>query len=40
MRGESEVNSTAIGEIVMKYLEQTDQIAYVRLLLYIDSLRT
>ena len=30
MRGESEVNSTVIGEIVMKYLEQTDQIAYVR----------
>lgn len=30
MQGESEVSSSAIGEIVMKYLEQTDQIAYVR----------
>ncbi len=30
MTGESEVDSTMIGEIVMKYLEQTDQIAYVR----------
>ncbi len=30
MGGESEVESTAIGEIVMKYLEKTDQIAYVR----------
>ena len=30
MCGESEVESTVIGEIVMKYLEQTDQIAYVR----------
>lgn len=30
MSGESEVESTAIGEIVMKYLEKTDQIAYVR----------
>ena len=30
MRGESEVDSAVIGEIVMKYLEQTDQIAYVR----------
>ncbi len=30
MHGESEVESTMIGEIVMKYLEQTDQIAYVR----------
>ncbi len=30
MTGESEVGSTMIGEIVMKYLEQTDQIAYVR----------
>lgn len=29
-RGESEIDSTIIGEIVMKYLEQTDQIAYVR----------
>lgn len=30
MRGDSEVDSSVIGEIVMKYLEQTDQIAYVR----------
>ena len=30
MRGESEINSAVIGEIVMKYLEKTDQIAYVR----------
>lgn len=30
MRGESEIDSTIIGEIVMKYLEQIDQIAYVR----------
>ncbi|MDO4179327.1 MAG: transcriptional regulator NrdR [Phascolarctobacterium sp.] len=30
MTGESEVSSVQIGEIVMKYLEQTDQIAYVR----------
>lgn len=30
MRGESEVDSTIIGEIVMKHLEQIDQIAYVR----------
>lgn len=30
MCGESEVDSAVIGEIVMKYLEQTDQIAYVR----------
>lgn len=30
MRGESEVDSTVIGEVVMKYLEKTDQIAYVR----------
>ena len=30
MRGESEVDSAVIGEIVMKYLERTDQIAYVR----------
>ena len=29
MRGESEVNSAVIGEIVMKYLEQTDQIASI-----------
>ena len=28
--GESEIESTVIGEVVMKYLEQTDQIAYVR----------
>ena len=30
MSGESEVSSQQIGEIVMKYLEKTDQIAYVR----------
>lgn len=30
MCGESEVDSTVIGEVVMKYLEKTDQIAYVR----------
>lgn len=30
MRGESEIDSAVIGEIVMKYLEKTDQIAYVR----------
>lgn len=30
MNGESEVSSVQIGEIVMKYLEKTDQIAYVR----------
>lgn len=30
MRGESEVESSQIGEIVMQYLENTDQIAYVR----------
>ena len=29
-RGESEIDSTIIGEIVMNHLEQTDQIAYVR----------
>ncbi len=29
-RGEPEIASSDIGEIVMKYLEQTDQIAYVR----------
>lgn len=28
--GASEVNSTVLGEKVMDYLEQTDQIAYVR----------
>ena len=30
MNGENEIDSSMIGEIVMKYLEQTDQIAYVR----------
>lgn len=30
LRGESEVDSTIIGEIVMNHLEKTDQIAYVR----------
>ena len=30
MRGESEVRSEVIGELVMKHLEKTDQIAYVR----------
>ena len=30
MRGESEVRSEVIGELVMNYLEKTDQIAYVR----------
>lgn len=30
IQSDSEVESNAIGEIVMKYLEQTDQIAYVR----------
>lgn len=29
-RGEAEVTSTVIGELVMQQLEQTDQIAYVR----------
>ena len=28
--GESEVESTRIGELVMQHLEETDQIAYVR----------
>lgn len=28
--GESEIESSKIGEIVMRHLEQTDQIAYVR----------
>lgn len=28
--GESEVDSSKIGELVMQYLEETDQIAYVR----------
>ena len=30
MRGESEVRSEVIGELVMNYLEKTDKIAYVR----------
>lgn len=30
IQSDSEVGSNVIGEIVMKYLEQTDQIAYVR----------
>ena len=30
MSSDSEVPSAQIGELVMKYLEQTDQIAYVR----------
>ena len=30
MNGESEVESTRIGELVMRHLEETDQIAYVR----------
>ena len=30
MSGESEVESTRIGELVMQHLEETDQIAYVR----------
>lgn len=30
MTGDNEIDSSVIGEIVMKYLEQTDQIAYVR----------
>lgn len=30
MRGEAEVRSETIGELVMKMLEETDQIAYVR----------
>ena len=30
MYGESEVESTRIGELVMQHLEETDQIAYVR----------
>ena len=30
MNGESEVESTSIGELVMRHLEETDQIAYVR----------
>lgn len=30
MSGDSEVESTRIGELVMQHLEETDQIAYVR----------
>lgn len=30
MNGESEVESSHIGELVMQHLEETDQIAYVR----------
>ena len=30
MNGESEVESSRIGELVMQHLEETDQIAYVR----------
>ena len=30
MNGESEVESSRIGELVMQHLEKTDQIAYVR----------
>lgn len=30
MSGESEIESSQIGELVMQYLEKTDQIAYVR----------
>ena len=30
MNGESEAESTRIGELVMQHLEETDQIAYVR----------
>ena len=30
LKGESEVSSADIGELVMTHLEQTDQIAYVR----------
>ena len=30
MNGESEVESARIGELVMRHLEETDQIAYVR----------
>ena len=30
MNGESEVESTRIGELVMRHLEETDQSAYVR----------
>ena len=30
MSGETEIESAKIGELVMQYLEDTDQIAYVR----------
>lgn len=30
MRGEAEIRSEVIGEVVMNHLEKTDQIAYVR----------
>ena len=30
MSADAEIPSAQIGELVMKYLEQTDQIAYVR----------
>ncbi|MDY4919507.1 MAG: transcriptional regulator NrdR [Phascolarctobacterium sp.] len=30
MSGESEIESSKIGELVMRHLEETDQIAYVR----------
>ena len=30
LKGESEVSSREIGELVMQHLEKTDQIAYVR----------
>lgn len=30
LKGESEINSTEIGELVMQHLEKVDQIAYVR----------
>ena len=30
MNGESEVESSRIGELVMQHLEETDQVAYVR----------
>ena len=30
LKGESEVTSREIGELVMEHLEKTDQIAYVR----------
>ena len=40
MSADAEIPSAQIGELVMKYLEQTDQIAYVALLPYIVSLPT